>query len=482
MSNSPALRFRFRQIGPIRDAEVELGRLTVIAGRNNTGKTYLLNALYGFVVMWRQIEAMRRSFCEDPALAAAMAFLRDAAESGYAHRKVSLAVFHKERMILLDAMSAAYSGALDRIFSAPAGSFRGGSVRADLDEPRKNSLIAQGFERRSDNESTYVIRSESDGIALERIEGIQIETYGAPDETSVGPEQPDSNASGSNATLENLMRLYVVFAFPELRLGMHGYPAESAAVTLFQPDVDFNRNRIVELLRDFDLPPQEREVAASSFLRKATSRYGLLVRDSIDSARNLAATKQAYDPVLRDAVPRMMDGEYETDGNQVFFRSRQGAEHDFRIPLPMASTSVRSLAGLYHAALTEGFNENLVLIDEPEASLDTTNQVRLARVLARLVRSGVRILIATHSDYLIKELNNLIMLSRSFEDKKAVIENLGYLQDDSLPADAVCAFVAENGGLTRCEVDIHGMNMPIFDETIDSINNAANLLAARVVR
>ena len=178
----------------------------------------------------------------------------------------------------------------------------------------------------------------------------------------------------------------------------------------------------------------------------------------------------------------MMDGEYETDGSQVFFRSRQGAEHDFRIPLPMASTSVRSLAGLYHAALTEGFHENLVLIDEPEASLDTANQVQFARVLARLVRSGIRVLIATHSDYLIKELNNLIMLSQSFEGKTTVIEQLGYARDDFLPADDVCAFVAESGGLTRCDVDNYGMNMPIFDETIDSINSAANLLAARVAR
>ena len=151
--------------------------------------------------------------------------------------------------------------------------------------------------------------------------------------------------------------------------------------------------------------------------------------------------------------------------------------------LPTTSTfSVRSLAGLYHAALTEGFHENLVLIDEPEASLDTANQIELARVVARVVRSGVRVLIATHSDYLIKELNNLIMLSQPLDNKKDVIELLGYAQDDFLPADDVRAFVAENGGLTECEVDAYGMNMPVFDETIDSINSAANLLAARLAR
>ena len=31
---------------------MELGDLTIIAGRNNTGKTYLVYTLYGFLKMW----------------------------------------------------------------------------------------------------------------------------------------------------------------------------------------------------------------------------------------------------------------------------------------------------------------------------------------------------------------------------------------------------------------------------------------------
>ena len=32
---------------------MELGDLTIIAGRNNTGKTYLAYTLYGFLKMWK---------------------------------------------------------------------------------------------------------------------------------------------------------------------------------------------------------------------------------------------------------------------------------------------------------------------------------------------------------------------------------------------------------------------------------------------
>ena len=41
------LTFTFKNIGPIEKAELELGDLTIIAGRNNTGKTYLTYTLYG---------------------------------------------------------------------------------------------------------------------------------------------------------------------------------------------------------------------------------------------------------------------------------------------------------------------------------------------------------------------------------------------------------------------------------------------------
>ena len=46
------IKFQFRNIGPVKDAELELGDLTVIAGRNNTGKTYLVYTLYGFLKLW----------------------------------------------------------------------------------------------------------------------------------------------------------------------------------------------------------------------------------------------------------------------------------------------------------------------------------------------------------------------------------------------------------------------------------------------
>ena len=46
------MKFIFKNLGPIHEAELELGDLTIIAGRNNTGKTYVAYTLYGFLKMW----------------------------------------------------------------------------------------------------------------------------------------------------------------------------------------------------------------------------------------------------------------------------------------------------------------------------------------------------------------------------------------------------------------------------------------------
>jgi len=41
--------FELKNIGTAKQANIELGKLTIICGKNNTGKTYLTYAIYGFL-------------------------------------------------------------------------------------------------------------------------------------------------------------------------------------------------------------------------------------------------------------------------------------------------------------------------------------------------------------------------------------------------------------------------------------------------
>lgn len=55
--------------------------------------------------------------------------------------------------------------------------------------------------------------------------------------------------------------------------------------------------------------------------------------------------------------------------------------------------------------------ENLLILEEPESHLHPGAQRQMARGIARLVNAGIRVIITTHSDMLVAQINNLLRLS-----------------------------------------------------------------------
>ena len=73
------------------------------------------------------------------------------------------------------------------------------------------------------------------------------------------------------------------------------------------------------------------------------------------------------------------------------------------------------------------------------------------------------------------------MLSRPFAGKNDVVKKLKYREDDFLAPESVRAYIRRRKHtLRQCEVDDFGIDMPVFDKTIDQINTAANELASRL--
>lgn len=126
------------------------------------------------------------------------------------------------------------------------------------------------------------------------------------------------------------------------------------------------------------------------------------------------------------------------------------------------------------------------MVDEPELNLHPENQRRIARLFARLVNVGIRVFVTTHSDYIVKELNTLIMLNHDKPHLKRVAKDNGYRKDDLIKSDQVSVFVAkedlmplEEGQKRRrrghtlvpADIDpIFGIEARSFDETIDDMN------------
>ncbi len=82
------------------------------------------------------------------------------------------------------------------------------------------------------------------------------------------------------------------------------------------------------------------------------------------------------------------------------------SEEDIR--LTRASSMVSELAPVVLFLRSVVSPGDMLIIEEPEAHLHPAAQTQIAKILARLVRAGVKVVVTTHSDWLLMEIGNLI--------------------------------------------------------------------------
>ena len=88
------------------------------------------------------------------------------------------------------------------------------------------------------------------------------------------------------------------------------------------------------------------------------------------------------------------------------------------LPLMNSSSMVSELAPivLYLRHVVE--RGDVLIIEEPESNLHPSMQVELVRQLAAVVNSGVRVMLTTHSEWVLEELANLTRLSDLVAEKR----------------------------------------------------------------
>lgn len=111
-------------------------------------------------------------------------------------------------------------------------------------------------------------------------------------------------------------------------------------------------------------------------------------------------------------------------------------------------------------------------------NLHPDNQVAVARIIAKMVNRGFKVIVNTHSDYLIKELNNLIMLS----SRPEYVEELGYQDNEVIEPNRVEAILFRYDSRRRGEtlsVSEDGFEVATIDDVINHINSRSQKLYFR---
>lgn len=111
------------------------------------------------------------------------------------------------------------------------------------------------------------------------------------------------------------------------------------------------------------------------------------------------------------------------------------------VPLHRSSSTISEIAPL-SLYLKHIVDENsFLIIEEPEAHLHPANQIVLAKYIVKLVRSGINILMTTHSIFLLDKLAKYMMAGSLTPEQRST--DLGYGQDGFLTQDEVSVYLFE---------------------------------------
>lgn len=138
--------------------------------------------------------------------------------------------------------------------------------------------------------------------------------------------------------------------------------------------------------------------------------------------------------------------------------------------LHQTSSTVKSFFGLWFYLEHQARKGSILMIDEPELNIHPENQRKIARLFARLVNNGLKVVISTHSDYIVREINSLIMLSQ--DANKHLRKQYKYKNEEILKPEQVGDYLFDNHIIEPFSITPDdGIHATTFDKVIEDLNN-----------
>jgi hypothetical protein len=449
------MKVKVKNLGPIKQAEYEVADFTIICGMNNTGKTYITYALYGFFDYWKT--GFKFPFKG----------INKLLEEG--QLSINLIEYKEKITEILKQASKKYQKFLDRVFAAKEGTFDNTKFELSVEQSQID-LFAISYQR-----TISLAKTELIGIFKDKKENLLKINLLTDTKSLDVPKELLHNLIG-----DALKEILFGKIIPRVFIAS----AERTGAAIFRKDLDSARNRLIEQIGE-----KKAKIDIFSLIENVSESYALPVRDNVDFTRRLEDIAKTQS-VLAKKYPELLaefadiiGGEYRIVRDELVFVPENNKR--IRLPMGQSSSAVRSLLdiGFYlHHIARPG---DMLMIDEPELNLHPENQRRIARLLSRLVNIGIKVFITTHSDYIIKELNTLIMLNQPDTQIQKIREAEGYREDELINPNKIKVYMAKKNKilldgnkrktsvLTLVEADIDpslGIEAETFDKTIEDMN------------
>ena len=388
--------------GPIARATLDLRPLTVFVGPSNTGKSYLailiyaLHRVFGTDGSYRRFSALADEPREDSRTASRTSEeLREFVHAVMRARSrgtgidltlpASLAKPVRLQLANAQGLGDVFDNEITRCFGVDRS---GGLIRSNAREALV-SFCAQAFRHDLSMASNKVkLMSHVPHDAALRLDhaAAQRMRWGYPGRWGI--------AALADSVLPSTAGV--------LSLPGHYLPADRAGV------MHAHRVVVSSLIRgaprggiQADAPLPQMSGVLADFLEQIIE-----LGESARHRRNNELAERLEDEILRGAV-RIVPSE---TGYPSFHYRPVGWEND--LPLMSTSSMVSELAPvvLYLRHIVNP--GELMIIEEPEAHLHPAMQVELVQLLAAVVQEGIRVLITTHSEWVLEALANAVRLSQ----------------------------------------------------------------------
>jgi hypothetical protein len=444
------MKATFKNLGALKNATLDIGELTILTGKNNTGKTYATYAIYGFLRSWRE-QHVRLSRLTD---LAAKLFNEKELEIDLSEM-IDVATTY-----LRLASTKSFSGSLRRLFASEEKDkiFEDSNFEFELPD------FSPSFSKPFSFVSGVLVGTREAQSSVLRIATPEI-------------KWPGIGSSVVSTTLASMIAEDCLGQYLPRPIIL---TSERTGISLFWRELDTQKNVLVDQLKNMG---SNEKINVHQLVREMSARYARPIQDNIDTTRNfpLIYKEESFlvkeNPDVLAAFASLAGGSYKVGvGKETHFAPNTNIKRKGSIPLYLGSSSVRSLMSLGSYLQHQAVRGDLLMIDEPELNLHPEGQRQLARVLALLVNAGVKVFVTTHSDYLVREVNTLIKLSSELPHKAKLLKRLRYYEGECLKPKQVKLYVAESGTLTDVNVTNDGFSRSTFDDVLAAMNKVEDEL------
>lgn len=300
-----------------------------------------------------------------------------------------------------------------------------------------------------------------------------------------------------NITSEDMNGLrFIVSSLIYQRLLTHGislahiFVVERSSIFTFNKELSLNRVTLIDALQDNIGGGKGDKNSLSKILHSNSTRYPLAIRRNLKIASDLSEIKKEereYAAFADEIEKTLLNGNHvdvDSEGN-VYLRIGKS----LTLPIHMAASVVKTLAPIILTLRHLARPASLLIIDEPELNLHPAAQVVFARIMARMINKGLRLLISTHSDYIIRELNNMIMWGAVKGQCEEERKGFGYTEGEILNKKQVGVYVFDfdNEGskgraiISEVPVDDKGFEVEAIDRAISLINESSESAYASIL-